>query len=356
MSSNHQPIFEVFRAGLVESTHFGSIVAVDSNGKTLFWYGDPYSITYLRSSSKPIQVIPFIEANGDQHYHLTSQELAITCGSHDGSNEHIRVIQDIQKKVGIGEEDLLCGVQPPLDVSVADQLKERGETLTQNRHNCSGKHTAMLAFAAMSDLPDGSYINPNHPIQHKILDAVAGMCNMQPSQVIMGIDGCSVPTFAVPLYNAALAYARLCDPKDLAEIRSAACRRITTAMLSNPEMVAGPRRFDTRLMQVGRKRILAKAGAEGFFSIGLSPRVLNVDSPGIGIAIKVSDGDQKNRVRPALVLEILKQMKLLNLEELETLKEFGPTLKETNWRNLIVGESKPIFNMETGDETILDGE
>ena len=356
MTNNHQPIFEVFRGGIVESTHFGSIVAVDSNGNTLFYYGDPYLITYLRSSSKPIQVLPFIEANGDQYYHLTSQELAITCGSHDGSDEHIRVIQAIQKKVGIGEDDLLCGVQPPLDESVADQLKERGEKPTQNRHNCSGKHTAMLAFASMSDLPGGNYINPDHPIQQKILDAVAGMCNMQSSQVIMGIDGCSAPTFAVPLYNAALSYARLCDPKDLGEIRSAACRRITTAMLTNPDMVAGPRRFDTRLMQVGKKRILAKAGAEGFFSIGLLPRVLNVDSPGIGIAIKVSDGDQKNRVRPALVLEILRQMKLLSLEELDSLKEFGPILNETNWRNSIVGESKPIFRAETEDESIFGRE
>ena len=355
MSANHQPIFEVSRGGIVESTHYGSIVVVDSNGNTKFWYGDPKVTTYLRSSSKPIQVLPFIEANGDQRYHLTSQELAITCGSHDGSDDHIQVIQDIQKKVGIVEGDLLCGVQPPLDGSIAEQLKARGETPTPNRNNCSGKHTAMLAFAAMSDLPTENYIYENHPVQQKILDAVSGMCKMRPSQVIVGTDGCSAPTFAVPLYNAALAYARLCDPKDLGDVRSAACRRITTAMLTNPEMVAGPRRFDTRLMQVGKKRILAKAGAEGFFSIGILPRTRDVDSPGIGIAIKVSDGDQMNRVRPALVLEILRQMHLLNEEELDLLKEFGPILKVTNWRNIIVGESKPIFRMETGDESADGG-
>ena len=349
MSTNHQPIFEVSRGGIVESTHFGSIVAVDSNGKTKFWYGDPKVNTFLRSSLKPIQVLPFIEANGDQRYHLTSQELAITCGSHDGNDDHVRVIKAIQKKVGIVEGDLLCGVQPPLDESVADQLKARGETPTPNRHNCSGKHTAMLAFAAMSDLPTGNYIYENHQVQQKILDAVAGMCKLRPSQVIVGTDGCSVPTFAVPLYNAALAYARLCDPKDLGEVRLAACSRITTAMLTNPEMVAGPRRFDTRLMQVGKKRILAKTGAEGFFSIGILPRTHDVDSPGIGIAIKVSDGDSMNRVRPSLVLEVLRQMNILSEEELDSLKEFGPILKVTNWSNIMVGESKPIFQLEPGD-------
>ena len=345
MSLNHQPILELTRGGIVESTHFGSFVVVDSNGEILFSHGNASEVTFLRSSSKPFQVLPFIEARGDQYFHLTSEELAIMCGSHDGSDIHLRVIQEIQKKVGISENDLLCGVQPPLDPEVADKLKIKGEAPTPNRHNCSGKHTGMLAFAAMKNLSLSSYIEPDHPIQKLILDAFAGMCKMNSSQVIVGIDGCSVPAFAVPLYNSALAYARLCDPKDFGEVRSTACKRITTAMLSNPVMVAGPKRFDTRLIQVGKKKIIAKAGAEGFFSVGIMPDALDVDSPGIGIAIKVSDGDQKNRVRPSIVLEILKQMHLLKEAELNALSEFGPVIKITNWRNVIVGESRPSIHL-----------
>jgi len=352
LSSKYKPIFEVTRGGIVESTHYGNFVVVDSNGRTLYSHGDPREVTFLRSSSKPFQVIPFIEAKGDQYYHFTSEELAITCGSHDGSDIHVKVIEDIQKKVGITEGDLLCGVQPPLDESVAEQLKNRGEFPTPNRHNCSGKHTAMIALAAMKNLSISTYINVDHPIQKLILEAFAGMCKLQPSQVIVGIDGCSVPAFAVPMYNAAFAYARLCDPKDFGENRSAACKRITTAMLTNPIMVAGPKRFDTRLMQVGKKRFLAKTGAEGFFSIGIMPRALDVDSPGIGIAIKISDGDQKNRVRPALAIEILRQMNLLNEEDLEALSEFGPNLNITNWRNKIVGDSNATIQLTTEEEPL----
>ncbi|HCC78622.1 MAG TPA: asparaginase [Anaerolineae bacterium] len=346
MSPDYQPVFEVTRGGIVESMHYGAAVVVDSSGRVLSWYGDPQIVTFMRSSAKPLQALPFIEAGGDQYFHLTSRELAIICGSHDGSDKHVSVIQGIQSRVGVKEDDLLCGIQPPLDEIVADQLKIRGETPTSNRHNCSGKHTAMLAYASMLGQPIGNYVDFDHPIQQNILSAFAEMCDLPLSRVVVGRDGCSVPAFAVPLYNAALSYARLSDPHGLPSDRAAACRRITAAMLTNPEMVAGPKRFDTRLMQVGSKRIISKGGAEGFLAIGILPGAMGVDSPGIGIALKVSDGDQKNRVRPALALEILKQTNLLSDKELEALAEFGPILQVKNWRKFVVGESRPVCALQ----------
>ena len=343
MSTKYQPVFEVTRGGIVESLHYGAAVLVDSNGRVLSWVGDPQIVTFMRSSSKPIQALPFIEASGDQFFHLTSRELAIICGSHDGSDEHLGVIQGLQAKMGLKEDDLLCGVQPPLDEITADQLKKRGETPTSNRHNCSGKHTAMLAYARMLGKSTANYVDFDHPIQQNILAAIAGMCDLSISRVVVGRDGCSVPAFAVPLYNAALSYARLCDPHNLSQERAAACRRITSAMVTNPVMVAGSQRFDTRLMQVGGKRLISKGGAEGFLAIGILPGVLCADSPGIGIAIKVSDGDHANRVRPAMALEILRQTSILSEKELSALADFGPLLKAKNWRKIEVGESRPIF-------------
>lgn len=340
-----QPVFEVTRGGIVESVHYGAVAIADSHGRALSWVGDPQIVTFMRSSSKPFQALPFIEAGGDQVYHLTSRELAILCGSHDGSDEHVSVVQAIQARIGVKEDDLLCGIQPPLDESVADQLKIQKLTPTPNRHNCSGKHTGMLAFARMLGQPVGNYVEFEHPVQQKIFSAFSEMCDLPASQVVVGRDGCSVPAFAVPMYNAALAYARLCDPYQLPAERASACRRITTAMLANPDMVAGPKRFDTRLMQVTGNRILAKAGAEGFLSLGILPGALGADSPGIGIAIKVSDGDQKNRVRPALALEILKQVGVISDKELDALSEFGPELKVFNWRKLVVGESHPVCQL-----------
>lgn len=346
MLKHYQPVFEVTRGGIVESLHYGAAVLVDSNGRVLSWVGDPQIVTFMRSSSKPIQALPFIEAGGDRFYHLTSRELAIICGSHDGSDEHLSVIQGLQAKMGLKEDDLLCGVQPPLDVITADQLKKRGESPTSNRHNCSGKHTAMLAYASMLGEPTANYVDFDHPIQQNILSAIAEMCDLPISRVVVGKDGCSVPAFAVPLYNAALSYARLCDPHNLSQERATACRRITSAMLTNPVMVAGLKRFDTRLMQVGGKRMISKGGAEGFLAIGIMPGVLNADSPGIGIAIKVSDGDNANRVRPALALEILKQTNILSEKELDALADFGPVLISKNWRRIAVGESRPIIALQ----------
>ena len=346
MSIDYQPVFEVTRGGIVESLHYGAAVVVDSNGRVLSWVGDPQIVTFMRSSAKPIQALPFIEAGGDQYFHLTSRELAIICGSHDGSDEHLSVIQGLQEKTGVKEDDLLCGLQPPLDESTADQLLIRGESLTSNRHNCSGKHTAMLAYASMLGKSTSKYVDFDHPVQQKILSAIAEMCDLPISSVVVGRDGCSVPAFAVPLYNVALSYARLSDPHALSPERAGACRRITSAMLTNPEMVAGSKRFDTRLMQVGGKRIISKGGAEGFLSIGILPGVLSVDSPGIGIAIKVSDGDKANRVRPAVALEILKQTNILSEKELDALADFGPLLEIRNWRKIVVGESRPAIALQ----------
>jgi len=351
----YQPLFEVTRGRIVESIHFGAIAAVDSTGKLLAWYGDPTVVTYLRSSAKPLQALPLVEQGGDQTFHLTSKEIAIICGSHDGTDEHVEVIKGIQAKVGVQESDLLCGTHLLSHLPTVEAMRARGDLPTPNRHNCSGKHTGMLAQARMRGLPIADYINPEHPIQKSILETFAAMCGIEPERVEIGIDGCSAPNFAIPLSNAALGYARLCDPRSLSQERAGACRRITSAMIANPSMVAGTERFDTRIMEVCSKRIIAKAGAEGFMALGILGGALGADSPGIGIVFKVADGDISqrdseggfhNRVRPAVALEILKQLGYVSAEELETLSAFGPVRPITNARKTIVGETRPAFILQ----------
>jgi L-asparaginase II len=180
------------------------------------------------------------------------------------------------------------------------------------------------------------------------------MCLLPSTQIQLGIDGCSAPNFAVPLYNSALAYARLCDPRDLPENRANACQRVTSAMTANPEMISGPTEFDCRLMQVGADKIVCKRGAEGFQAIGLLPGAIRADSPGIGIALKIMEGDlgqrrldlsAYSRVRPAVTLEILKQLGALNEVQLSQLAEFGPIKSVNNHRGIVVGESRPVFDL-----------
>jgi L-asparaginase II len=349
------PLYAVGRGKIVESIHNGAIAVVEAGGKLVAWVGDPYAVTFLRSSAKPFQALPFLERGGQAAFNLTPREIALACASHTGTDEHVAVARAMQMKTGTSEADLLCGVHIPYDDATADALRERGETPTPNRNNCSGKHTAMLAFARLvhPDSPDSidalPYIDFLHPIQQEILHIFAEICNIPVEKVELGIDGCSAPNFAVPLYNAAWAYARLCDPvagQVFGRERADACRVITSAMMFNPDMVGGPGRFDTRLMEVARGRLLAKGGAEGFQAIGVMPGVLYPDSPALGIAIKISDGDQKSRARPAVTLEALRQLGALPQSELDMLAEFGPVSKVENLRRLVVGECRPVFQLE----------
>ena len=355
MAGEYQPVFELTRGNIVESIHFGAVAVVDSSGHLLAWYGDPKIVTFMRSSAKPLQALSFIEHGGDQTFHLTSKEIAIICASHEGTDEHVEVIKGIQDKVGVQESDLLCGTHLLSHLPTIEAMRARGETLTPNRNNCSGKHTGMLAYARMRGLPIADYINPEHPVQKTIFETVSVMCGMESERVEIGTDGCSAPNFAIPLSNAALGFARLCDPRSLSQERAAACRRITSAMMANPIMVSGEGRFDTRVMEVCSKRIIAKAGAEGYMALGILAGALGAESPGIGIVFKVADGDlsmrdangnSRNRVRPAMALEILKQLGYVNEKELEALAEFGPVRPVANARKIVVGESHPAFSLK----------
>jgi L-asparaginase II len=212
----------------------------------------------------------------------------------------------------------------------------------------------MLAYAKMRGLPLENYLDLDHPIQQEILATFAEMCALSVNEIEPGTDGCSAPNFAVPLANAAFAMARLCDPRGLSESRASACRMITSAMTTHPEMISAYGEFDEQLMRVGAGRIVCKRGAEGYQIIGLLPDVFSPGSPGVGIALKVSDGDAARmsldlvhsaRVRPAVTLEILRQLGALSSEQLHALAAFGPLRSVKNHRGIVTGQSRPTFKL-----------
>ena len=273
------PLVELTRGNTVESVHFGALAVADSQGNLIASYGDPNTVTFLRSTAKPFQLLPFIEAGGAEHFQFTQQEIALMCASHSGTDQHVEVVSHIQQRVGITESSLMCGVHQPMHKQTAEEMLLRGETPTPNRHNCSGKHTGMLAFAKMRGEPLESYLEPNHPVQIRILNTFAEMCGLPAEEVQMGTDGCSAPNFAVPLYNAAWAWARLADPSSLSPGRAKAIHTIVQAMMAHPEMVGGPGRFDTLLMQTLNGRVVSKGGAEGYEGMGVLPGAIG---PGSG--------------------------------------------------------------------------
>ncbi|MEN8240710.1 MAG: asparaginase [Chloroflexota bacterium] len=342
-----QPVVELTRGETAESVHFGSIAVVDSSGKLVASYGDPKRVAFLRSTAKPFQALPFIEAGGDKHYQMTPKEIAVICASHSGTDEHVETINALGAKIGVAESALMCGSHPPFHLLTAKELILRGEEPSPLRHNCSGKHTGMLAFAKMIGAPLDTYLEQDHPVQQRILSAFAEMCALEISEIALGTDGCSAPNFATSSYHAAWGWARLVDPDQLSKTRADACRTITAAMTAHPDMVAGPDRFDSALMDAAGGRIVAKAGSEGYQGIGVLPGASGENSPGLGIAIKIADGDRRDTIRPVVVLEILQQLGILDHELGQELAEFGPVVEIKNWRDLVVGEMHPIFKLET---------
>ena len=349
---NHVPLLELTRGGVVESTHFGSIAVVDSQGRMLHSLGDPNTVAFLRSSAKPFQVLPLVERGGVEHFGFTQKELALSCASHETAQIHLEAVEALQKKIGIQESDLQCGPHLPSDADMLKRTIREGLRPTANFNNCSGKHTAMLAYAKMRGLPLDSYLSLDHPLQRDILACFADMCRLSPEAIRLGVDGCSAPNFAVPLHNSALAMARLCDPRDLNEARATACRKITSAMTSHSEMISNFGEFDCELMKVGKGSIVTKRGAEGFQIVGILPGVIS--DFGIGITFKVTDGDpgrmdndmvSRARVRPAVTLEILRQLGALDERQLKALSAFGPRKTLKNHAGLITGESYPVFEL-----------
>ena len=353
------PVYELTRGGIVESIHFGAVAAADKHGRLVASFGDPRTVTFLRSTAKPFQTLPLLESGAAEHFGFTPREIALTCASHRGLDLHVEAVQALQAKIGVSEADLLCGTHPPEDPEVALRFQRTDIAPTPCRHNCSGKHTGMLAQAKQRGLPLADYIGLQHPVQRTILQTFAEMCGLEVAQVVVGIDGCSAPNFAVPLLNAATAFARLADPDELGvpAPRQAALRGVFAAVTAHPEMIRGPGSFDTELMRTRPGLILAKGGAEGYQGLALRQGALGPASPALGVALKISDGSARSApagaaelhhsARGPVALEVLRQLGALGEAELAVMAGFGysPRRTLTNWRGVAVGEARPCFEL-----------
>lgn len=301
---SHELDVVVTRGNAVESYHRVHAAVVADSDMLLAEAGDPRMQTYWRSAAKPFQVMPFLASGGFDALGWGDEQLAISCGSHGGEPEHVALIETMLEDIGLEEGDLACGPQEPLTARGAKILRESGIRTKRTHNNCSGKHTAMLAYAQQSDWPIEGYERIEHSVQQSILNHVALWADMRPSQLDLAVDGCGAVVFGLPLDRMARAYARLgCAADRGEEIPS----RIVNAMLRHPFLVGGTDRFDSVLMEETGGRILSKVGAEGVHSAVVPER-------GLGISLKVEDGNSRAQY-PAL---------LRLLQELDELPETLP--------------------------------
>jgi len=336
-------VVEVVRGSLVESRHRAMLVASDPHGRKLFGLGDSRFVTCLRSAAKPIQALPLVASGAMRHFGITPKELAVICGSHSGEPQHVETVAQLLQKIGLRETALQCGLHPPFDVESARRFGPEGVTPLHNA--CSGKHAGMLALARFWRSDIEHYLDPEHPVQQEIRRTLARLADRPASEIGIGVDGCSAPTFALPLEQVALAYARLVNPEaaGLEASLCAAIAEVTRAMREYPEMVGGTRRrLDTDLLRETGGRVLAKAGAEGVYALGIFPCPRFPE--GVGIAIKIEDGDER-RARNLVVLEVLRQLGLLEGAALDKLSAYYSG-EVKNHRGMVVGVVRPCFRLE----------
>jgi L-asparaginase II len=142
-----------------------------------------------------------------------------------------------------------------------------------------------------------------------------------------GTDGCSVPTFAIPLSAVATGFARLGTGTDLSDSLAHAAARIREAVTAHPEMVAGSGRFDTLVNAAGGGAILCKCGAEGTGAAALP-------TLGLGLAVKIDDG--ASRAVEVVMATILGSL-LRGTSEVVTVLDGLADQTLQNWRGTVIG-------------------
>ena len=326
-------LVHVTRGSHVESVHRGDLTVVDTRGHIVYSIGDPHKFTFWRSAAKPFQVLPLVEAGGIERFSLTGEELALMTSSHGGEERHVQCVQSILDKLGRTAEVLQCGTAPPMYQRAANDILKKGGSFTSLTNSCSGKHSSMIALAIIREYEISGYFEPIHPVQHEMLRVIADIAGLMPKDMKIGIDGCGVPVFGLPLYNMAIAYAHLSNPNTFPEIRQNALRTIASAMTTHPFFVAGSGRLDTSLMEITKGRILAKLGAEGVYNI-------SVMNEGLGLTLKIEDGN--TRAIDPVVIEVLNRLSLLTTAELEALQTRRNVMLR-NHRKQTIGQIKAVF-------------
>src|SRR5215212_9076242 len=286
-------LVEVTRGATAESSHRGHIVAVEGDGRVVAYLGVPETVTYLRSASKPHQALPLVTSGAADRFGFDEREVAIACGSHSGEPMHTETVARMLRKLGLDEGALKCGAHEPYSEETARLLRERGEKPSQLHNNCSGKHAGMLAVALRLGAPVEEYDDPSGPVQLAVGRVIEQFSDTPLKDMAVGLDGCGVPTFGVTLH--------------------------------------------------ANGRLVSKVGAEGVYTAGVLP--CEEWPRGLGVALKLEDGDRDERARPVAAVETLRRLGVLRADELDALSRFAGA-ELCNRRGDRVGEVRAAFELK----------
>ena len=289
-------LVEVTRGPMVECRHRGAVAVCDSRGAVVFSAGNVDAPVYPRSAVKAIQALPLVESGAADAFGFSNREIALAQSSHKGEPGHVDCAIAMLRAAGLSSADLECGPQWPSHRPSGNILVSEGRMPGPEHNNCSGKHAGFLCFAVHSGIPTKGYVEPDHPVQQAVRAAMQDLTGAAHDADQCGRDGCSIPTYAVPLTALASAFARFAAAQGLPSDRRGAARRIFQAAVTEPWYVDGTGSFTTEALKALGGAALVKTGAEGVFC-GAIP------SLGIGIALKCDDGSKRGS--EAMMAEVL---------------------------------------------------
>ncbi|MGG7517247.1 asparaginase [Allorhizobium undicola] len=293
---NNPVTVEITRGNRVESRHRGMAVVVDGDGAILFQAGDVEAGVFPRSACKAMQALPLVESGAADAFGFGNAELALACSSHSGEEAHVALAAAMLARAGRDESALECGAHWSSDQKT---LIDQARTLIKPsclHNNCSGKHSGFVCTLVHQGMATQGYVEYDHPLQAEIRATMASLTGAVLDTDHCGTDGCSIPTYALPLASLARGFARMATGGGLEPLRAKAARRLIDACMAEPFYVAGTGRACTKIMQAAPGRIFAKTGAEGVFCAVLPQE-------GISIAVKAEDG--ATRAAEAMIAALL---------------------------------------------------
>ncbi len=327
------PLVAFTRGSWTESQVRGAWAVVDVDGRILDGEGANEASFFARSTLKGLQVLPLLESGAAERFEMREEEVALACASHAGEPQHVAPVLAFLERLGLGVADLRCGSQPPTDPDARYALRSAGKFPTAAHNNCSGKHAGFLALALHLGVPTADYLSTESASQRLVRDAIRDMTGAGDDELKCAIDGCSAPTYRLPLAKLGRAFARLANPDGLPEPRHSACLRVLEAVAAHPELIAGVhRRLCTAIGRVTRGRLFPKLGGDAVYVVGER-------GGDRALAVKLDDGSLRGL--DPLVVELLERLEFVSAEEARGLEQYRQR-ELRNWAGTKVGETRVV--------------
>ena len=328
--ANPVDLVEVWRGELLECVHQGHVVVCDDTGQIVKAWGDPTAMIYPRSSCKMIQALPLVESGAAAH--LADQQLALASASHNAAAIHTDRVGEWLKDLGLKDDDFRCGPAMPMDEDARNGLIRAHEAPCQIHNECSGKHAGFLTLTKhLKAGPDYEVID--HPVQRAVKAAFEDVTGE--TSPMYGIDGCSAPNHACTVHGLARAMGFFASAQDRSDTRSTAAARLTHAMATFPEFVAGETRACTDLMRAMDHKVAIKTGAEGVF-------VAIIPEKRLGVALKIADGSKRGR--DCAIAAVLVKLGVLDANHPAAIVRMTPPI--TNRRGMVTGQIRPVASLQ----------